>query len=109
MPDAVLPRHSHALTGLELSGNLFQNAMARRLAEFGLPASIARDSERYVIVVQAMADADPAKTAILESYVEGFQSVFIAMVSVSASALAASLLIRKSSMDKALPASYSAR
>jgi hypothetical protein len=51
-----------------------------------------------------MADNDPIKTAILESYVEGFQSVFIAMMSMSASALVASLLIRKSSMNKALPA-----
>ena len=83
--------------------------MARRLAEFGLPAAIARDSERYVLVLQAMADADPVKTAILESYVEGFQSVFIAMTSVSASALVASLLIRKFSMDRALPASRTVR
>jgi len=99
----------NALTSLELSGNLFQNAMARRLAELGLSTAIARDSERYVVIVQAMADADPIKTAILECYVEGFQSVFIAMMGVSASAMVASLLIRKSSMDKALPASYTVR
>jgi hypothetical protein len=83
--------------------------MARRLAESGLSAAIARDSERYVLIVHTMADNDPTKTAILESYVEGFQSVFIAMMSVSANALVASLLIRKSGIDKALPASYTVR
>jgi hypothetical protein len=42
-----------------------------------------------------MADSDPRKTAILESYTRGFHAVFVATTAVAASALVAGFLIWK--------------
>jgi hypothetical protein len=84
------------------------NSMSDKLSGYGLPASIAHDSEQYIFVLRTMADS-PQKTAILESYMEGFHSVFIMMIAISSSALVASLFIKKFSMDKILLAQFSAR
>ncbi|KAJ4339299.1 hypothetical protein N0V95_007822 [Ascochyta clinopodiicola] len=94
--------------GVALSGTVFQNAMSNKLSELGLPAHIAHDSEQYVFVLQAMADG-AQKTAIQESYMHGFHSVFIFVTVVAGSALMASLVIRKFSMDKILLTAYSVK
>jgi hypothetical protein len=78
--------------------------MSGALSGAGLPADIARDSERFIFVLRSMADSDPRKSAILESYTKGFHAVFVATTAVSASALVAGFLIRKFSMDTARPA-----
>ena len=82
--------------------------MSSKLCDYGLTTTIAHDSERYVFVLQTMAGS-PQKTAILESYLKGFQSVFILTTAISASALMVSFVIMKSSMDKALQAQFTAR
>jgi hypothetical protein len=82
--------------------------MSDKLSELGLPTSIAHDSEQYIFVLRTMADS-PQKSAILSSYMKGFDSVFIMTTAVSASALVVSLIIRKYSMDKILLAQFSAR
>ncbi|KAF1843499.1 MFS general substrate transporter [Cucurbitaria berberidis CBS 394.84] len=94
--------------GVTLAGTLFQNSMSGRLLHFGLPTTIAHDSERYVFILRTMASS-PEKSAILESYVKGFESVFIMMTAISASALIVSFAIRKFSMDKILLAQFTAR
>ena len=87
---------------------MFQNAMSWRLAESGLPADIAHDSERWVYILREMADG-AKKTAILEAYMDGFHTVFIMMTGVAGSALLVSLVIRKFSMDKVLSTQFTAR
>ena len=82
--------------------------MKNKLSEFGLPADIAHDSERYIFVLRTMTDIR-LKAAIVESYVKGFESVFIMMTAISASALVVSFIIRKFSMDKILLAQFTAR
>lgn len=82
--------------------------MSSKLTALGLPTQIARDSEQYIFVLRAMADG-AKKTAILESYMHGFHAVFIFATAISASALVASLVIRKFSMDKILLAAYSVK
>lgn len=94
--------------GVALSGTVFQNAMSKKLQDYGLPGSIAHDSERWVFVLREMTDS-PKKTAILESYMKGFDSVFIMMTGIAASALLASFVIRKFSMDKILMTQFTAR
>lgn len=96
------------LTLVQIAGTVFQNSMSSKLSELGLPTTIAHESEHYVFVLRTMADS-AQKTAILVSYVKGFQSVFLLTTAVSAAGLVASLAIRKSSMDKALHAQYTAR
>ena len=78
------------------------------LLALGLPTQIAHDSEQYIFVLRTMTDS-PQKSAILSSYMKGFDSVFIMTTAVSASALVVSLIIRKYSMDKILLAQFSAR
>jgi hypothetical protein len=70
----------------------------------GLYAAIARYAEHCVPVVQVMAEAHPIKTAILESFAD-----CLLRLHRDASALVASLLIAKSSMDRALPVSHVVR
>ena len=82
--------------------------MSSKLSELGLPTQIAHDSEQYVFVLRAMADG-AQKTAIQESYMHGFHSVFIFVTAISSSALIVSLLIRKFSMDKILLTQFTAR
>lgn len=82
--------------------------MLSKLSELGLPTQIAHDSEQYVFVLQAMPDS-PQKSAILVSYMYGFHSVFIFATAISGSALVASLVIRKFSMDKILLAAFSVK
>lgn len=73
--------------------------MASALAEFGLPVSIARDSERYIAVLQTMAETDATRLAILEAYTKGFHAVATVMTAFSAGALLFSLFIRSHSME----------
>jgi hypothetical protein len=95
--------------GVAISGTAFTNAMSSKLSSYGLPAEIAHDSERYVYVLRGMAVDDPRKTAILESYMHGFRTVFILITALSASALTFSLIIKHFSMDKKLQSRYSVR
>lgn len=94
--------------GVAMAGSVFQNAMSTKLSHFGLPTTIAHDSERWVIILRTMADS-ANKTAILESYMKGFEAVFILVTGIAASALLASLVIRKFSMDKTLLTQFTAR
>lgn len=73
--------------------------MGDALSDAGLPADIAREAECYVFILRIMADSEPRKTAILESYTKGFHAVFVATTAVSASALMVGFLVRKASME----------
>jgi hypothetical protein len=82
--------------------------MSSKLSSLGLPTQIAHDSEQYVFVLRTMAE-DAQKTAVLESYMHGFHAVFIFVTAISGSALVASFVIRKFSMDKVLLTAYSVK
>lgn len=82
--------------------------MSSKLTAFGLPTRIAHDSEQYVLVLRTMTEG-AKKTAVLESYMHGFHAVFIFVTAMSASALVASFVIRKFSMDKILLTAYSVK
>jgi MFS family permease len=94
--------------GVAVAGTVFQNAMSGHLSRLNLPSEIARDSERWVYILRTIEDG-PRKTAILESYMKGFDSVFILMTGIAASALLASAFVRKFSMDKILKTQFTAR
>ncbi|KAF7451272.1 hypothetical protein A1F99_030490 [Pyrenophora tritici-repentis] len=94
--------------GVALAGTIFSNSMSDKLSELRLPTSIAHESESYVLILRTMLDSS-RKSTILESYKTGFESVFVMLTAVSASALAFSFVIRRFSVDKKLLAQYSAR
>lgn len=113
MPIGVAVSRTHHPFGAEannhkLSGTVFQNAMSSKLTALGLPTQIAHDSEQFVFRLRVMAEG-AEKTAILESYMHGFHAVFIFVTAISASALVASFVIRKFSMDKILLTAYSVK
>lgn len=82
--------------------------MSNKLSEHGLPADISQDSERYVFVLRNMRESIQ-KTMILESYVKGFESVFIMMTVIAGTALIVSFAIKKFSMDKILLSQFTAK
>lgn len=82
--------------------------MSNKLTALGLPTQIAHDSEQYVFVLRTMAEG-AHKTAVLESYTHGFHAVFIFATAISGSALIASFVIRKFSMDKMLQTAYTVK
>lgn len=82
--------------------------MSSKLSALGLPTQIAHDSEQYVFILRTMAEG-AQKTAVLESYMHGFHAVFIFVTAISGSALVASFVIRKFSMDKILLTAYSVK
>lgn len=82
--------------------------MSDKLTSYGLPTSIAHDSERFVFVLRTMADG-PRKTMILEAYMKGFNSVFTMTTAIAGSALIASFAIKKFSMDKILLSQFTAK
>jgi len=94
--------------GVAISGTVFQNTLYDHLSGLQLPTLIAHDAEKFVFVLRSMAES-PMKTAILESYMEGFDSVFTTVTGVAASAFIASVFIRNSDMDKVLMTPFSAR
>lgn len=74
--------------------------MSRALNDINLPVRLAHDSERLISILQAVADTDPRKVAILECYTKGFQAVFITATALSSSGLVVSLLIKRHTMDE---------
>jgi len=73
--------------------------MSRALSKSNLPAHIAQDAEVYVSILNTIADEDLNKIAIRDSYTQGFRATFTAMTAFSASALVASFLIKRFSLD----------
>lgn len=95
--------------GVAVAGTAFQNAMAARLSQHGLPESIAHDSERYVYVLHEMSPHNKYRAGIVDAYMHGFRYVWILMTAMSASGLVVGLCIRRFSMDKSLCSTFSAR
>lgn len=95
--------------GVAVAGTAFQNAMASRLASYGLSESIAHDSERYVYVLHSMPPTSKWRADIVDAYMHGFRYVWILMTAMSASGFVVSLLIKHFSMDKNLHSTFSAR
>lgn len=87
--------------GVSISGTIFQNFLARRLAHLGLPTAIARNAEAYVPVLRAMAES-PEKQAILEAYIWAFRMLFATLAGISGVGLVLGLFIKRYSLDKKL-------
>ena len=73
--------------------------MSRVLSDSGLPIKIALDSKYYLSILYTIAETEPKKIIILESYTTSFYAIFISIIALSASALLAGYLIKKFSID----------
>lgn len=119
--------------GVAVGGTVFQNAMARRLAELGLAEGMAHDAEAFVGTVARMDPADPTRvgavqacrfiiisswcytrlpgdsvltTEISGSDVAGFHGVYWLITGAAIGAFLCSLIIKRHSMDKLLESRF---
>ncbi|KAK1976438.1 major facilitator superfamily transporter [Colletotrichum cereale] len=92
--------------GVAVGGTTFQNIMAGRLRELGLPDTIAHDAEAFANKMAAMAPDDAVRAGAVSAYVNGFKGVFMVMTAAAIWGLLSSLVIRKHSMDKTLESNF---
>ncbi|KAH6623375.1 major facilitator superfamily domain-containing protein [Chaetomium tenue] len=92
--------------GVAVGGSVFQNVMINRLAELGLPESIAHNSEVYVEVMSHMDSQDPVRISSLQAYVTGFRGVFWTITATAIASFFIGLAIKKFSMDKGLQSHF---
>lgn len=87
--------------GVAIGGTVFQNVMIKKLAEKGLPKSIAAEAENFVATLQAM-PAGEEKDAYLAVYVGAFHGVYYVLLALAALCLVLTFFIRHHNMDKKL-------
>jgi MFS family permease len=92
--------------GVAVGGTTFQNVMARRLRELGLPEAIAHNAEAFVHELRALAPTDPVRVGALDAYVKGFHGVFYVVLALALSNFLLSFAIGRHSMDKPLESDF---
>lgn len=92
--------------GVAVGGTAFQNAMASKLHELGLPDAIAHNAEAFVSMMKDMDAQNTVRTGALQAYMHGFKAVFWVMTGTAVAGFLVSLVIKKHSMDKALDSTF---
>ncbi|TLD36664.1 hypothetical protein E2P81_ATG02446 [Venturia nashicola] len=89
--------------GVGIGGSVFQNAMATKLKQYGLPDSIAKNAESYI---STHLWKEPIDTAVhrhaINAYVYGLRSTFAFFCGMAGLAGIASLFIKHFDMNKEL-------
>ncbi|KAK1658017.1 major facilitator superfamily transporter [Colletotrichum godetiae] len=93
--------------GVAVGGTTFQNVMANRLRDLGLPETVAQNAEAFARKLATMASTDPERVGALSAYAKGFQGVFWVMTATATFGFLTSLVIRKHSMNKTLESRFS--
>ncbi|PGH17157.1 hypothetical protein AJ79_01295 [Helicocarpus griseus UAMH5409] len=88
-----------AAVGVGMGGTIFQNVMAQKLGDLGLPTEISKDSEGYIETLHTL-PANAFKSGVIDSYVIGIHAVFAVMTALSGLAMFLSFAIARHSMDK---------
>ncbi|KAB5583489.1 major facilitator superfamily transporter [Coniochaeta sp. 2T2.1] len=92
--------------GVAVGGTTFQNVMADKLHQLGLPDAIAKNAEAFVHRLWTLEPTDPVRIGSLEAYVHGFHAVFWVMTGIALAGLLVSFFIRRHSMDKPLESNF---
>jgi len=111
--------------GVTIGGTAFQNVMASKLRELGLPEDIANNSEAYVKIMRAMDPTDPVRISVMQACrslpfpaankctrtnpsadVKGFHGVYWIVTASACAAFICSLFIKRHSMDKLLATKF---
>lgn len=92
--------------GVGIGGSVFQNSMASKLKQYGLPVDIAKNAERYIATMWK----EPIDTALhqhaLEAYVHGIRGAFAFFCGMAGVAFVASLFIKHFDMNKELDSDH---
>lgn len=86
--------------GVAIGGTAFQNTLSHHLTDVGLPASIARDAEGYVAVLQAMSKDSLMYQQLVHAYSDAFKTVWEILTAISVLGLVLSLGIAHYSLDR---------
>jgi hypothetical protein len=79
--------------GVILGTTVFQNFLRIRLESVGLPVTIAREFEGYIPLIQAMADEDPLRLELQQSFAWASKMLFATSTGIGFVGLLLSLMI----------------
>lgn len=92
--------------GVSLGATIFQNYLAPRLIDAGVPVDIAASAETYLHTLKTMADS-PAKSAIYAAFARALQLLFATMCGISGLGLLTAVgLIKAHSLDQGLESEH---
>lgn len=86
--------------GVAIGGTAFQNALSRQLTNNGLPASISKDAEAFVAVLNAMPKDSSEYLQLVQVYADAFKTVWEIMIAFTALGLVFSLGVAHHSLDR---------
>lgn len=86
--------------GVAIGGTAFQNTLSHQLTDVDLPASIARDAEGYVAVLQAMSKDSLMYQQLVHAYSDAFKTIWEILTAISVLGLVLSLGIAHYSLDR---------
>ena len=91
--------------GVAIGGTVFQNVLAQKLTEGGLPVGIAQNAEGFVPQLRALPQGQH-RNDLLTAYANSFQAVFATLTGISGLSAVVSLFLSHHSMDKGLDSEH---
>lgn len=92
--------------GVAIGGAVFTNQLPKRLAEAGLPSSIATDATSYVVQLTGDSLSPEYRASVARAYAQALRTVFEVMTGISVAGGIISLAIRPHTMDKPLDSEH---
>ncbi|KAE9964655.1 hypothetical protein BLS_008173 [Venturia inaequalis] len=92
--------------GVGIGGSVFQNTMAVKLKQYGLPATIAKNAESYISVMWKDGIDPVVRTQSIDAYVFGIRGTFAFFCGMGGLAGIASLFIKHFDMNKELASDH---
>ena len=91
--------------GVAIGGSVFQNILAQKLADGGLPVGIAQNAEGFVPQLRDLPQGQ-YRNDLISAYAKSFQAVFATLTGISGLSAVVSLLLTHHSMDKELDSEH---
>lgn len=92
--------------GVAIGGAVFSNQLPKKLAEAGLPSSIATDATSYVVHLAGASIAPEYRARVAVAYAQATRPVWGVITGISACGLIISLAIAPHTMDKPLDSEH---
>ena len=90
--------------GVAIGGTVFQNLMAHKLKDFGLPMELAKNAEGYISQLGTLSSSEFSNTE--QAYVHGLKGIWVTLTGIAGLGLMTSLFITHHSMDAILLSRY---
>ena len=86
--------------GVAIGGTTFQNIFPHRLSDAGLPTTIAREAEGFLVQLKAMPESSEFRIKAIHAHGQAFHGVFGVMLGITVLGLLCSLGIGRYCLDK---------